>query len=97
MELSVTDSGRGIPEEQLEKIFLRYYQIDGHVEGKYNWGTGIGLYYARKLARLHHGDLKAEGKYNVSEVSDMTGFNSLAHFSKVFKKKFGVTPRDYKG
>lgn len=63
MELSVTDSGRGIPEEQLEKIFLRYYQIDGHVEGKYNWGTGIGL----------------------------------AHFSKVFKKKFGVTPRDYKG
>ena len=62
MELSVTDSGRGIPEEQLEKIFLRYYQIAGHVEGKYNWGTGIGLYYARKLARLHHGDLKAENR-----------------------------------
>jgi len=38
-----------------------------------------------------------DGKYNVSEVSDMTGFNSLAHFSKVFKKKFGVSPRDYKG
>ena len=36
-----------------------------------------------------------EGKYNVSEVSDLTGFSSLAHFSKVFKKKFGVSPSEY--
>ena len=36
-----------------------------------------------------------EGKYNVSEVADLAGFSSLAHFSKVFKKKFGVSPSEY--
>jgi len=36
-----------------------------------------------------------EGKHNVSEVADLTGFSSLAHFSKVFKKKFGVSPSEY--
>ena len=37
-----------------------------------------------------------EGKYNISEVSDLTGFSTLAHFSKVFKKKFGVPPSEYR-
>ena len=41
--------------------------------------------------------LLKEGKYNISEVSYMTGFSTLAHFSKVFKKKFGVSPSQYIG
>ena len=59
IKVSVADTGKGIPEDQLEKVFERYYQLDGHAGGSYNWGTGIGLYYARRLARLHHGYLKA--------------------------------------
>ena len=59
IKVSVADTGKGIPEDQFEKIFERYYQLDGHAGGSYNWGTGIGLYYARRLARLHHGYLKA--------------------------------------
>ena len=55
----MADSGNGIPEEQLEKVFERYYQLDNQSKGTYNWGTGIGLYYARSLALLHHGYLKA--------------------------------------
>lgn len=57
--------------------------------------TPSELFKSYKLNKA--AELLRDGKYNVSEVSDMTGFNSLAHFSKVFKKKFGVTPRDYKG
>jgi len=56
--ISVQNSGKGIPEDQLEKIFERYYQID-QGKGRYNWGTGIGLYYARRLAEIHHGTVKA--------------------------------------
>ena len=56
---SVTDSGPGIPEDKLEKVFERYYQMDGQSKGVYNWGTGIGLYYARRLAELHHGFIRA--------------------------------------
>lgn len=59
IKLEVTDTGIGIPEEQTERIFERYYQLNNQSVGSYNWGTGIGLYYARSLARLHHGLLKA--------------------------------------
>lgn len=57
--LTVVDTGPGIPEDQMERIFDRYYQIDKSSTGKYNYGTGIGLYYARALAKVHHGSLSA--------------------------------------
>lgn len=59
VKVSVSDSGSGIPEEKLEKIFERYYQLNDQLQGTYNWGTGIGLYYARQLVGLHHGYIKA--------------------------------------
>ncbi|MDR3226440.1 MAG: response regulator [Prevotellaceae bacterium] len=64
VKISVTDTGSGIsiPDDKLEKIFERYYQIDNNVKGVYNWGTGIGLYYARCLTELHHGYIKAENR-----------------------------------
>jgi len=57
--ITVSDTGNGIPEDKLEKIFERYYQITDPVKGAYNMGTGIGLYYARRLATLHHGAITA--------------------------------------
>lgn len=59
IKVSVANTGQNIPEDKIEKIFERYYQIGNQAEGTYNWGTGIGLYYARSLAMLHHGQLKA--------------------------------------
>nr|WP_320058270.1 two-component regulator propeller domain-containing protein [uncultured Bacteroides sp.] len=62
IKIAITDTGNGIPEKQLEKIFMRYYQIEDHSKGVYNWGAGIGLYYARSLVELHHGHLKASNQ-----------------------------------
>lgn len=59
IKISVSDTGMGIPEDQLEMIFERYYQMNEHAQGTYNWGTGIGLYYARRLTELHHGYIRA--------------------------------------
>ena len=59
MKVSVADTGKGIPEAQCENIFKRYYQLDNQTKGIINWGTGIGLYYSRRLAELHHGSLVA--------------------------------------
>lgn len=64
IKLEVADTGIGIPENQTERIFERYYQLNNQAVGSYNWGTGIGLYYARSLARLHHGLLKAGNRTN---------------------------------
>lgn len=41
-------------------------------------------------------ELLKSGKYNVSEVADITGFGTLSHFSVSFKKYFGVNPSEYK-
>ena len=57
LKVSVADTGKGIPEDQLENIFKRYYQLNNQTKGIINWGTGIGLYYSRRLAELHHGSL----------------------------------------
>ncbi|MDF9830510.1 signal transduction histidine kinase/ligand-binding sensor domain-containing protein/DNA-binding response OmpR family regulator [Parabacteroides sp. PF5-6] len=59
IQISVTDTGCGIPEDKLEKIFERYYQLNEQMKGSYNWGTGIGLYFTRCLVNLHHGYIKA--------------------------------------
>ena len=60
VKITVSDTGDGIPEDKMERIFDRYYQIEG--KGKYATGTGIGLYYARSLAEMHHGELKASNR-----------------------------------
>ena len=56
--VQVRDHGPGIPVEDLEKIFERFYRVDkgrGRVKG----GTGLGLAIARKLAEAHGGSLIA--------------------------------------
>ena len=57
VKITVADTGKGIPEEQFENIFKRYYQLNNQTKGIINWGTGIGLYYSHRLAELHHGSL----------------------------------------
>ena len=54
--IRVSDSGPGIPEDQMEKIFERFYQSEA---GRQVTGSGIGLFYARALCGLHHGYIKA--------------------------------------
>ena len=62
IKIMVADSGKGIPEEQRENIFKRFYQLDNQTKAIVNWGTGIGLYYSRRLAELHHGTLTASNR-----------------------------------
>ena len=62
LKIAVRDSGTGIPADQLEKVFERYYQVEHQVGVDINLGTGIGLYFARTLAVMHHGYLKAENQ-----------------------------------
>ena len=62
VKVCVADTGKGIPENQQENIFKRYYQLDNQTKAVVNWGTGIGLYYSRRLAELHHGSLTASNR-----------------------------------
>ncbi|MCA1902185.1 MAG: response regulator [Candidatus Hydrogenedens sp.] len=52
VEVSVTDTGIGIPPEAYDKIFTRFYQVDSSTTRKYG-GTGIGLSISQDIIRLH--------------------------------------------
>lgn len=56
LEVLVSNTGPGLPAEQLEKIFERYYRADPPSGG----GTGLGLAIARELVQAHGGRIRAE-------------------------------------
>lgn len=60
--ISVADNGPGVPPEKIEKIFERYYQLGKESKEKNSYSTGIGLYYSRSLAKVHHGSLVASNR-----------------------------------
>jgi len=59
VEVSVQDSGPGIPAEALPYIFERFYRSD-KARAREGGGSGLGLAIARQLARAHGGELTAE-------------------------------------
>jgi signal transduction histidine kinase len=56
--LEVEDEGPGIPEDELERVFDRFYRGDGHAAN--GGGAGLGLAIARWIVELHGGTIRAE-------------------------------------
>jgi DNA-binding response OmpR family regulator len=56
LEISICDTGVGIPREQLEHIFNRFFQSDSTYE-HHQKGSGIGLAIAKEMVELHHGKI----------------------------------------
>ena len=59
IEITVTDTGIGIPPEDLGHIFERFYQVDKSRAGK-NRGVGLGLTIAKQIVEAHQGTISAE-------------------------------------
>jgi len=67
IELSVTDTGVGIPEEKLKTIFESFRQADESVTRRYG-GTGLGLTIAKQLVELQNGKISVKSKEYVGSV-----------------------------
>ena len=68
LSISVFNSGELIAEDKLRDVFKRYYQLsDTQGSHQYGWGTGIGLYYVKRLVGLHHGEIEVRNIPAVSE------------------------------
>ena len=59
--VKVADSGMGIPEESIGRIFERFYRVDKS-HSKEIGGTGLGLAITRSAVTKHHGNIQVESK-----------------------------------
>jgi signal transduction histidine kinase len=67
--IAVIDSGEGIPEEHLNRIFERFYKVDGARKKEAKPGTGLGLAIAQQIVQAHGGDIIVR-----SQIGDGTAF-----------------------
>ncbi len=70
-QVSVEDTGVGIPEDKLTFIFERFAQVDA---ARKSGGTGIGLYYTKSLVELHHGRIAAFNRTDLPEGKTGSSF-----------------------
>ena len=75
MRIRVKDTGVGIPEEKLERIFERFFQVDNSSTREYG-GTGLGLSIVRSFIDGHKGEVYAES--SIGEGSTFTVLLPLA-------------------
>lgn len=59
IELIVSDQGKGIPQEEREKVFEKFYRI-GNEETRSSKGTGLGLHIVKQLVEFHQGKIQIE-------------------------------------
>ncbi|MCX6065931.1 MAG: HAMP domain-containing sensor histidine kinase, partial [Chloroflexi bacterium] len=64
VEITITDTGAGIPAESLERIFDRFYQADSARRGGKQHGAGLGLAIVREIVRAHGGKISVRSVAN---------------------------------
>ena len=72
--IRVSDTGMGIPKDDLPKIFERFYRV--HRSGKQNPGTGLGLAIVNKIVMMHGGRIEVESE--LEQGTTFTVFLPLA-------------------
>lgn len=80
VHLTVSDTGVGIPADQLNKIFDRFHRVE-NLGGRSQEGTGIGLSMVKELVKLHGGTIDVQskvGKGSAFTIAIPTGKEHLA-------------------
>jgi len=78
VELRVRDTGVGIPDAELPRLFERFHRIEGQ-RGRTQEGTGIGLALVQELVRLHGGTVRVESAQDRGSCFTVLIPNGTAH------------------
>ena len=90
--VSVTDSGIGIPEDQLDKVFEKFHQVEDSLRRSIT-GTGLGLAITKGLVEVHHGRIWAESEVGKGSIFTFTlpvsrGEKRDLHFRLILDREF---------
>jgi signal transduction histidine kinase len=67
VKVLVVDTGIGIPEDEQERIFDRFYQVESHLTRRHG-GMGLGLSIARAMVEMHNGQIWCESKEGMGSL-----------------------------
>jgi len=102
ISIAIEDTGIGIEQESLSKLFIPFEQLDSSLSKKYQ-GTGLGLAMVKRLIELHHGCIKVNstlGKgscfivYLPIENNSLSTDSTLNHFSQNKKSVLVINKND---
>jgi signal transduction histidine kinase/class 3 adenylate cyclase/ActR/RegA family two-component response regulator len=82
IQITVSDTGIGIPEDKLDRIFESFEQGDGSTAREYG-GTGLGLAVTKKLVELHGGSIQVESTVGVGSRFRFTLTAALGQSSEL--------------
>jgi signal transduction histidine kinase len=67
VKIFVADTGIGIPEDEVERVFDRFYQVESHLTRKHG-GMGLGLAIAKSMVEMHNGQIWCESKVGTGSL-----------------------------
>ena len=86
-EIIVHDDGLGVPDDKLDKLFDRFYQVETKsFLNQETIGTGIGLSIVKNLVELHKGEIAVEsvhGEFTLFRMGFMTGKKHLLNNNNI--------------
>lgn len=92
-DISVKDTGIGIPDDKIDKIFERFHQLDNQISRKYE-GTGIGLALTKELIESLGGKISVKSKLNEGSTFTITLPYEIINDndSEIMENNFEINP-----
>ncbi len=86
IQLQVQNTGAGVPEEQYERLFDRFYRSHGDRHDSGRSGCGLGLAIVKQIAELHHADIVID-KAEFCQDPQKKGFMVTLTFKQIIKQR----------